>query len=46
MWNALEIPYLGGFHLQLQLICDQGDELTISGLALRVCVVNISTNKI
>ena len=43
---GLKIPHFRAFQLQLELIRDQGDKLTIGGLALRVCVVNISTNKI
>ena len=34
----LEIRYGGGFQLQLELVCDQGDKLRIGGLSL--CVGN------
>ena len=35
----------GGAHLQLQLVCNEGDELGICRLALGVSVGNNSTNK-
>ena len=32
--------------MQLELVCDEGDELRVGGLALGVCVGNNSTNEI
>ena len=43
--DLLKISDAGGFHLQLQLVGNQGNKLAVCRFAFRVCVGDITTNR-